>query len=74
MSTLAINSSASLEDGYLKNVGRAARALLAALLAVPLRRADSEARSRRQLQLLANSYEALTPNLSAELRFLASRG
>jgi hypothetical protein len=48
--------------------------LLTALLAVPLRRADGQARSLRELHRLANSYEALSPNLSAELRFLASRG
>ena len=62
---------------YGANVGRAFRSLLAALLAVkPARKTAPAAKLRDQLALfrLARDYEALSPNLAAELRFIASRG
>jgi hypothetical protein len=62
---------------YGANVGRAFRSLLAALLAVkPSGQAAPAAKLRDQLALfrLARDYEALSPNLAAELRFIASRG
>ena len=61
---------------YARNVGVAFRSLLAALLAVKPRQAASQ-RSRLRDQLavfrLARQYEQLSPNLAAELRFIASR-
>jgi hypothetical protein len=62
---------------YGANVGRAFRSLLAALLAVkPSEQAAPAANLRDRLALfrLARDYEALSPNLAAELRFIASRG
>lgn len=62
---------------YTANVGRAFRSLLAALLSVKSApQAAPAARLRDQLALfrLARDYEALSPNLAAELRSLASRG
>ena len=62
---------------YGANVGRAFRSLLAALLAVkPSQQAAPAAKLRDQLALyrLARDYEALSPNLATELRFIASRG
>ena len=69
----------SLDNGlsYGANVGRALRSLLAALLAVkPAEQAARGAKLRDQLALfrLARDYEALSPNLAAELRFIAARG
>lgn len=66
--------------GYLDNLGRAARALLAALFAVQPRSAASQNAERERaetasyLSRMANQYEHVAPNLSAELRFMASRG
>ncbi|MFS0753236.1 hypothetical protein ABC383_00865 [Noviherbaspirillum sp. 1P10PC] len=62
---------------YGANVGRAFRSLLAALLAVkPSEQAAPAAKLRDQLALfrMARDYEALSPNLAAELRFIAARG
>ncbi|MDC8759204.1 hypothetical protein [Janthinobacterium fluminis] len=81
--------------GYLSKVGAAARALLAALLAVKpyqelaVKEAGATSLSARvkakfsprerardiaALYAEANRYESTMPNLSAELRFMASRG
>lgn len=78
MSSIAFPQYSS-NDGlsYGANVGRAFRSLLAALLAVkPARDAAPAATLRDQMALfrLARDYEALSPNLAAELRFIASRG
>ena len=71
---------ASRNDGaltYAQNVGAAFRSLLAALLAVkPAQPVPQLAKLRDQLAVfrLAREYEALSPNLAAELRSIASRG
>jgi hypothetical protein len=62
---------------YAENVGRAFRSLLAALLAVkPQESVSPRAKVRNQLAVfrLAKQYENLSPNLAAELRYIASRG
>ncbi|MFA9215828.1 MAG: hypothetical protein ACEQSK_01870 [Sphingomonadaceae bacterium] len=64
---------------YTSNVIAAARALLQALFAVQPRQAAvveqcSLEESRSLLTRLADDYERHSPNLSAELRFMASRG
>ena len=62
---------------YAQNVGYAFRTLLAALLAVkPQQPMPQRSKLRDQLAVfrLAREYEALSPNLAAELRFIASRG
>lgn len=79
MSTITFNSAprAETESSYAKNVGRAFRSLLAALLAVkPSQPATPRAKLRDQMAVfrLAKQYEGLSPNLAAELRYLASRG
>ncbi|KIF82095.1 hypothetical protein [Noviherbaspirillum autotrophicum] len=59
-------------DHYFSNVGKAALALLSALVSVkPRRRRVSDA---DELTSLCRRYEGLTPNLANELRFMASRG
>ncbi len=81
------NHSLSYHDydntSYTSNVAAAARGLLQALFAVQPRAAaaDGAVVSRRNKQdsrtlLLrsADDYERHSPNLSAELRFMASRG
>lgn len=78
MSSIALSHHSS-DNGlsYGANVGRAFRSLLAALLAVqPSKVAAPAAKLRDQLALfrLARDYEALSPNLAAELRSIASRG
>lgn len=69
--------------GYAGNVASAARALLAALFAVrpeaAAQAAEAEARrasaaTSTYLARMADDYEHIAPNLSAELRFMASRG
>ncbi|MES2074859.1 MULTISPECIES: hypothetical protein [Rugamonas] len=69
--------------GYVSNVLSAARSLLAALFAVnPRATAADEAlvsQSNKDstctyLSRMADDYEHIAPNLSAELRFMASRG
>ncbi|MGH8807799.1 MAG: hypothetical protein ACREX0_07975 [Noviherbaspirillum sp.] len=89
MSTFTIASPASTGNGlsYAENVGRAARGLLAALLAVKPQ-ADVAATasaapaakgkvrgdlSLYELYRLAGSYDSLMPNLAQELRAIASR-
>lgn len=67
------------ETSYFANVGRAARALLAALLARKQRPAAAVSKRSRQRDLrtlfeLASSQESLSPNLAAELRIIALRG
>ncbi len=79
MSTITFSQSASreLNSSYAENVGRAFRSLLAALLAVkPQQNATPRATLRNQLAVfrLARQYEDLSPNLAAELRYIASRG
>lgn len=93
MSTLT-TTFPSQSNGYLSQVGSAARSLLAALLAVKpyqelaVKEANAGISSRviaklsprqrvRDIAALyaeANRYESTMPNLSAELRFMASRG
>ena len=78
MSSIAFDQHSS-DNGlsYGANVGRAFRSLLAALLAVkPSEQAAPAKKLRDQLALfrLARDYEALSPNLAAELRFIAARG
>jgi hypothetical protein len=79
MSSIAISHAPRIEaaSGYARNVGRAFRSLLAALLAVkPEQPASPRVRMRDQLAVfrLAKQYEDFSPNLAAELRFIASRG
>ncbi|MET0963328.1 MAG: hypothetical protein ABWY05_11035 [Noviherbaspirillum sp.] len=79
MSTITFPHAAAHGDStsYAENVGRAFRSLLAALLAVkPQESVSPRAKLRSQLAVfrLAKQYESLSPNLAAELRFIASRG
>jgi hypothetical protein len=74
MSSFAISSArTNAAQNYGQNVRRAFRDLIAALVAVP---SVSQRRAvRDQLEILraANRYEALSPNLAAELRSVACR-
>lgn len=79
MSTITFTQASRGEatSGYAANVGRAFRSLLAALLAVkPQASVKARASVRNQLAVfrMARQYEGLSPNLAAELRFIASRG
>lgn len=79
MSTITFPHAARNEvaSTYAQNVGYALRSLLAALLAVkPAQPASPRSAMRDRLAVfrLAREYEALSPNLAAELRFIASRG
>ena len=79
MSTMTFPQAARNEASstYAQNVGHAFRSLLAALFAVkPAQPVTQKARLRDQLAVfrLARKYEALSPNLAAELRFIATRG
>jgi hypothetical protein len=79
MSSITLSSAQGTEasSSYAKNLGHAFRSLLAALLAVkPEQAASPRARMRDQLAVfrLAKQYEDFSPNLAAELRFIASRG
>ncbi|HJU99703.1 MAG TPA: hypothetical protein VJ752_04060 [Burkholderiaceae bacterium] len=65
--------------GYASNVAHAARGLLAALFAVKPRAEVQALEAQRYeeatyLSRMADDYEHIAPNLSAELRFMASRG
>ncbi|HEU4845413.1 MAG TPA: hypothetical protein VFT05_14195 [Burkholderiaceae bacterium] len=65
--------------GYASNVAQAARGLLAALFAVKPHPAEQAEQAQRYseatyLSRMADDYEHIAPNLSAELRFMASRG
>lgn len=80
MATLTISSPGQAYAGtsYAENVARAARGLLAAILAItPESRAtpakESRYRSVLSLYRLADSYEASMPSLAQELRAIASR-
>ena len=78
MSTITFPHSSRNEAAttYAQNVGHAFRSLLAALLAVkPRQPVAARATLRDQLAVfrLAREYEALSPNLAAELRFIAGR-
>lgn len=83
----ATNNTLSYQDydqtSYTSNVAAAARGLLKALFAVqprPAAAADavvsqrSKESTRSLLARMADDYERHSPNLSAELRFMASRG
>ncbi|RJF99341.1 hypothetical protein [Noviherbaspirillum saxi] len=81
MSTATYTSSAHTSAGlsYTENLGRAARAFLAALLAVtPGVKAAPAAKSKRdvgsvaELYRLAGGYDSIQPSLAQELRALAS--
>ena len=79
MSTMTFPQAAGNEAAstYAQNVGHAFRSLLAALFAVkPAQPVTQQTRLRDQLAVfrLAREYEALSPNLAAELRFIATRG
>lgn len=77
------SSASSVNLSYGQNVGRAARALLAALLAIPSRSNAAVAektmseRERREsvfgLYRLASTYDSVMPNLAQELRAIANR-
>lgn len=83
MSTLVITptTTASADAGYLHNVGRAARALLAALISVPHKAAPKQAKVRTadkdvsiyRLYSMAAQYDSVMPNLAQELRAIAAR-
>jgi hypothetical protein len=64
------------ETSYFANVGRAARGLIAALLAHKPAAAAPVQRSKPQATLfeLASRPDANMPNLMTELHFMASRG
>lgn len=62
------------ETSYFANVGRAARGLIAALLAHKPAAAAPAQRSKETLFELASRPGADMPNLMTELRFMASRG
>lgn len=71
------------DRGYAGNVGHAVRNLLAALLAVKPAKAAaakptvsqrSKLRDVETLFAMADSYQHISPNLSAELRYMAARG
>lgn len=83
-SDLATYPQVSGQDTYTKNLGRAARVFLAALLAakpvdrevaVSKRKVSERARSKdiATLYRLAGSHDSISPNLAAELRFIAGR-
>lgn len=88
MSTLTITTTAQAIDGagYLRNIGRAVRALLAAFITVPHKPAvvqekvevrsatrDNDNMSLYRLYALASPYDSVMPNLAQELRVIASR-
>lgn len=87
MSTMTITSPADVSNGagYMHNVGRAARALLVALLAVPhattaaapvkeeVRKAARDNVSLYHLYSLASPYDSVMPNVAQELRVMANR-
>lgn len=87
MSTLTINAATPAASGtdYLRNVGRAARALCVAILAVPRTKAPAESAaadayvapghdlSLYRLYCLASPYDSVMPNLRQELNMIACR-
>ncbi len=78
MSTLTMASPSRTVAGpnYAQNVGRAARALLAALLARPARlpaRVSKRRTDGERLFRFAAQYESVMPNLAQELRAIACR-
>jgi hypothetical protein len=81
MSTLTAASPGHADTGssYAQNVGRATRALLAALFAV-VPRASASSRADRitsrdlsRLYRMAGQYDSVMPNLAQELRAIAAR-
>ena len=88
MATLTMTSPVATSTGssYTQNVGRAARALLAAILAFnsgaaapaarpaqETQRVQNEDLSLYNLYSLAAPYDIVMPNLAQELRVMASR-
>jgi hypothetical protein len=75
MSTFAISNAARNDaaQSYGQNLGRAFRAFLAALFAVKPASERSLARDRAAVLRIARRYEALSPNLAAELRSITCR-
>jgi hypothetical protein len=85
--TIAHSSRPRAVNSYGKNLSLAGRAFLAALIGFKPRQSAEPALTRdleisprdrannmQFLNRLANEYDSTMPNLSAELRFLASRG
>jgi hypothetical protein len=83
-SNLATYPQTSGHDTYAKNLGRAVRVFLAALLAakpvdrevvVTRQKMSDRARTKSiaELYRLAGSYDSISPNLAAELRFIAGQ-
>jgi hypothetical protein len=77
--TIATPNGATIGSGYAQNVGRAARALLAALFAVRPR-AEKPAKARRASDDISlyrlygmSAYDSVMPNLAQELTVLAGR-
>jgi hypothetical protein len=85
MATLTITSPATVNAGlsYTQNVGRAARALLTALLAITPQATERPVQATRRnqrddmplyhLYSLAAPYDALMPNQMQELQMMACR-
>jgi hypothetical protein len=74
MSTFAISSAHdNAARSYGQNVRRAFGELIAALFALPAFGARAAARDQLAVLRIANQYEALSPNLAAELRSVACR-
>lgn len=83
-SNLATYPYISPDNSYTGNLAQAARALVAALLAVdPARQQDAQPEaavssrdniaSVKELYSLAQQFDAVMPNQAAELRYLAGR-
>jgi hypothetical protein len=66
MTTATFTQPAGSLRHYLTDVSNAARAFAAALFA-------AQGEGRRQIFALAKQYEAMSPNLAAELRFIAAK-
>ncbi|WP_295997956.1 hypothetical protein [Rugamonas sp.] len=62
---------AAVATSYTSNVVNAARGLMAALFAVKQEAANDQ--TALYLTRMADDYEHITPNLSAELRVIAAR-
>lgn len=82
MSTLTVSSPAHVGSSYAQNVGRAARALLDAILSFRSQSAEAKpavrAKARDTVSLyrlyaLSSPYDSLMPNLRQELQAMACR-
>jgi len=78
MATLTITTQTATGSDYLHNLARAARALLAAVTAVPHRVAAPAQTESRQVSILrlyriAAQYDCVAPSLAQELRAIAAR-